>query len=65
MARFNMTWLVCILVVFTLFTLFTAQAEDDWGDDWTAVPAVSSPWQTTGFVEAALGHFLQTNIVDS
>ncbi|MFT4926794.1 MAG: hypothetical protein ACI8WB_002893 [Phenylobacterium sp.] len=66
-AKFKKAWLDGILVVFTLFTLFTAKAkaDDDWGDDWTQIPTVSSPWQTTGFVEAAFGHFLPANIVES
>ncbi len=37
---------------------------DAWADDWAeAEPA--SPWQFTGFIEAAHGQFLQSNIVKS
>ena len=38
--------------------------DDDWADDWSD-EEVSSPWQLTGFVEAAYGQFLQDNIVEN
>ncbi len=38
--------------------------DEDWGDDdWGEEQA--SPWQLTGFIEAAYGEFLQSNIVRS
>ncbi len=43
-------------------------AEDDWGDDWgdeEATQQAASPWQLSGFVEAAYSDFLQHNIVAS
>ena len=39
--------------------------DDDWADDWSDEEQVSSPWQLTGFVEAAYGQFLQDNIVEN
>ena len=38
--------------------------DDDWADDW-AEEEESSPWQVTGFVEAAYGQFLQSNVVEN
>ncbi|GLX77963.1 hypothetical protein tinsulaeT_13030 [Thalassotalea insulae] len=39
-------------------------SDEDWGDDdWSEEQA--SPWQITGFIEAAYGEFLQSNIVRS
>jgi hypothetical protein len=40
------------------------ESSDDWQDDW-AEDEVASPWQLTGFIEAAQGQFLQSNIVRS
>ena len=37
--------------------------DDDWADDWSDEEQVSSPWQLTGFIEAAYGQFLQDNAV--
>ena len=34
---------------------------DDWADEW-AEQSPASPWQVTGFIEAAHGQFLQTNV---
>ena len=34
---------------------------DDWADEWAEQPPASS-WQVTGFIEAAHGQFLQTNV---
>ncbi len=40
------------------------ESSDDWGDDdWS--DETSSPWQFSGFSEAAFGQFLQQNIVHS
>jgi hypothetical protein len=38
--------------------------EDDWGNDDWGDEEVSSPWQVSGFSEAAYGQFLQNNVVD-
>lgn len=35
---------------------------DEWADEWLAEKQ-QSPWQLTGFIEAAYGQFLQTNVV--
>lgn len=35
---------------------------DEWGDEWPEEQQ-QSPWQLTGFIEAAYGQFLQNNIV--
>ncbi len=39
--------------------------DDDWADDWSDEETTASPWQFTGFVEAAYGQFLQDNIVEN
>ena len=36
---------------------------DKWADEWTDEPP-ASPWQVTGFIEAAHGQFLQTNVTN-
>jgi hypothetical protein len=36
--------------------------DDDWGDDSWASDTESSPWQYSGFIEAAYGHFTQNNV---
>ena len=36
---------------------------DNWADEWTDEPP-ASPWQVTGFIEAAHGQFLQTNVTN-
>ena len=38
-----------------------SEYEEVWDDDWAEEPA-ESPWQFTGFVEAAYGQFLQSNV---
>ena len=34
---------------------------DNWADEWADEPP-ASPWQVTGFIEAAHGQFLQANV---
>jgi len=38
--------------------------DEEWTDDWED-EETTSPWQITGFLEAAQGEFLQANIVES
>ncbi|ARD44014.1 hypothetical protein [Colwellia sp. PAMC 21821] len=42
----------------------SSENNDDWTDAW-AEQAPASPWQVTGFVEAAHGQFLQTNVTEN
>ena len=42
----------------------SSENNDDWADAW-AEQAPASPWQVTGFVEAAHGQFLQTNVTEN
>lgn len=41
-----------------------ATLDEEWADDWED-EETTSPWQITGFLEAAQGEFLQANIVES
>lgn len=47
--------------LFLLSSTVFAQ-NDNWAEEWSE-EETPSPWQLTGFVEAAYGQFLQTNIV--
>lgn len=59
-------------MLFSASTTLSANAEtqqtnidennDDWADSWVD-EAPASPWQLSGFIEAAHGKFLQTNLV--
>lgn len=40
-----------------------SEQDDDWADDWDEEEE-ASPWRVTGFIEAAYGQFLQTNITE-
>lgn len=53
-----------LLTVLFLTTPSLAQSEDDWpDDDWQQEQI--SPWQYSGFFEAAIGHFTQSAKVDN
>jgi hypothetical protein len=68
-----MSYIVKFLVsvlVFTILSQFTVSAaqDEDWADDWGDEKNVEQPlshWQYSGFLEAALGQFLQSNITGS
>ena len=50
-----------VLLAVSTNAIANNENNDDWADVWVEeVPA--SPWQVTGFIEAAYGQFLQTNV---
>lgn len=40
----------------------SASFDDEWQDDWADETEELASWQTTGFIELAYGHFLQSNL---
>ena len=54
---------ISLLLVITSASA-SSENNDDWADAW-AEQAPASPWQVTGFVEAAHGQFLQTNVTEN
>lgn len=51
-----------LLLVVSTTVSANNENNDDWADAWVEAPP-PSPWQLTGFVEAAYGQFLQSNVV--
>jgi hypothetical protein len=54
-------WLNTLLLVLSTTVNASNENHDDWANAWVEDPL--SPWQLTGFFEAAYGQFLQSNVV--